>query len=406
MSKRLIITAAAVAALSTQIFATEGINLIGVGPVQQGTAGAGVASAKDSTWFILNPAGLTDLEPSIDTSLQIFAPVRTIDSPVSLSAGGSVGEQEDDSMFVIPSISGSFGCCHGENGFIGLGVYGTSGMGVDYDKSRVSQDPLGGSSTAGDMMTELSIAKITATYAYKFDDSGLSVGAGPIFAVSRLQTDMILADPTVPGPYPYASGDWDTAYGVGAIVGVNKHFGRLSIGGSYMSEQFMTEFDEYDDLLVDSLNLPQQVTIGAAYNVLDNVELVLDYRWVGWEELDTLGDQFGWDNQNIVKAGITWGVNEALTLRGGVSHGNSPIDEDTAFGNALFPAIMETHLACGASYNWEQWSAHIAYIHALKEELTANGQDSIDNGFPGPFGAGTEISMYQNSLTAGVTYNF
>jgi long-chain fatty acid transport protein len=401
MSKRLFIAAAAAAALTTQVFATEGINLIGIGPVQQGTAGAGVASAKDSTWLILNPAGLTDLEPSFDTSFQVFAPHRTIDSTLSYPANpdgsGGVGEKTDTSAFVIPSISGTFGCCHGENGFVGLGVYGTSGMGVDYDKGRIggfTGQPQG----EGDKMTELSIAKMTATYAYKADDSGFSVGAGPIFVISRFKTDMLNPD-----TFSYMNGDWETAYGIGAIVGVNQRLGRLSLGASYMSEQFMTAYDDYDDLLDDSLNLPQQLTIGAAYNVLDNVELVLDYRWLGWSELDTLGDKFGWDNQNIVKAGITWGVNEALTLRGGISYGESPIDNDTAFGNALFPAITETHLACGASYAWEKWAAHMAYIHAFENKITANGEDA---GPLAPMANGTKISMYQNSLTAGVTRSF
>lgn len=380
MSKRLAITAVAIATAATQVFATEGINLIGIGPVQQGTAGAGVASAKDSTWLILNPAGLTDVDMSVDASLQVFAPNRTMNSTTS-----PAGEQSDDSMFVIPSISTSFGCCQGENGSLGLGIYGTSGMGVDYDNGRFP----GG----GDKMTELSIAKMTATYAYKFGDSGLSIGAGPIFVISRFKTDMF-------NGAGFESGDTDTAYGAGAIIGINQHFGRFTIGGSYMSEQFMSDFDEYSTILPDSMNLPQQLTIGAAYNILDNVELVLDYRWLGWKELKTLGDQFGWDNQNIVKAGVTWGVNESLTLRGGVSFGNSPIDEDNAFSNAIFPAIVETHLACGASYAWEKWSAHLAYIHALEKEVTANGNDF------GGFGAGTEISMYQNSLTAGVTRKF
>ena len=128
-------------------------------------------------------------------------------------------------------------------------------------------------------MTELMIAKMTATYAYKFGDSGFSIGAGPIFVVSRLKTDLLN-----PNTFAPESGDWDTSYGAGAIVGINKHFDRFSIGASYMSEQWMEEYDEYDELLDDSLNLPQQLTVGAAYNVLDNVELVLDYRWVGWEE--------------------------------------------------------------------------------------------------------------------------
>ena len=401
MSKRLITTVVAVATITTQLFATEGINLIGVGPVQQGTAGAGVASAKDSTWFILNPAGLTDLKPSMDTSLQVFAPVRTINSTTSVGAG----EQEDDSAFVIPSISGSFGCCHGENGFIGLGIYGTSGMGVDYEFGRFGADTnadftLDVPQNMVDRMTELSVAKMTATYAYKFGDSGLSIGAGPIFVISRFRTDMLDAT------FTPASGDWDTAYGAGAIIGVNQHLGRLSIGASYMSEQWMGEFKDYG-LLDDSLNLPQQFTVGAAFNMLDNVEIVADYRWTGWSHLDTLGDQFGWDDQNIFKAGVTWGVNEALTLRGGISHGNSPIDSSNAFSNSLFPAIMETHLACGASYAWEKWSAHIAYIHALENDVTANGADmagKLPPSIPNP--AGTKISMYQNSLTAGVTYSF
>ena len=314
MRKRLITTAVIMAAATTQLFATEGVNLIGIGPVQQGTAGAGVASAKDSTWLILNPAGLVDLEPSVDSSLQIFAPVRTINSTLS----GGAGELEDDSMFVIPTISTAFGCCHGENGFVGLGLYGTSGMGVDYGFGRVGGDSNsdGMPDMAQDMvdqMTELSVAKMTATYALRFGDSGFSVGAGPVIVLARFRTDML--DPT----FTPSSGSWDTAYGFGGIFGVNQRLGRLSLGASYMTEQNLTDFDEYDNLFIDSLNLPQQLTVGAAYNVLDNVEVALDYRWIGWGELTTMGDQFGWDNQNVVKAGITWVATDALTLRCGVS---------------------------------------------------------------------------------------
>jgi long-chain fatty acid transport protein len=393
MKTRLVATTVvALAALTTSTFATEGINLIGIGAVQQGTAGAGVASAKDSTWLILNPAGLTDIERGVDASFQIFAPSRTMDSTMS----GGAGEQKDDSMFVIPEISASFGCCHGENGSIGFGIYGTSGMGVDYDYGRVGVGGMPPTTPQNmfDQTTALSIAKITATYAYKFGDSGLSVGAGPILVISRFRTDML--DTTfTPG-----SMDWDTAYGAGAIIGVNQHLGPVTIGGSYMSKQWMSKFDEYSSMMPTSLDLPQQITVGAAYNVLDNVELALDYRWIGWGEEKTFGDMYGWDNQNIVKAGITWGVTEALTLRSGISWGKSPIDESNAFSNALFPAIMETHVACGASYAWEKWSAHFAYIHAFENEVTAGNDLNM------PVPPGTKISMYQNSLTLGVSRSF
>ncbi len=378
MIKKWIALAALMVAAAT-VEATEGINLVGIGPVQQGTAGAGVASAKDSTWLILNPAGLTDVKRGVDASFQYFAPVRTINS----SANPGAGKQTDSSAFVIPSISTSFGCCHGERGYLGFGIYGTSGMGVDYNQPRIFGQQ--------DRMTQLSIAKMTATYAHAFDN-GLSIGAGPIFVLSRFQTDMFNGSVS-------QSGKWDEAVGVGAIIGINQKIGdRLKIGASYMSEQHMTKFDEYKTLLNDSLNLPEQITVGLAYNVRTNLEVALDYRWIGWNRLDTLGDQFGWQNQRIVKAGLTWNVTDRLTLRTGFSTGNSPIEKDKAFANSLFPAIIKTHAACGASYEFDKFTLHFAYVHAFNEELT-------DNNAP-PAGGGTKISMYQNSATLGVSWKF
>lgn len=392
MMKRFLITAA-VLSLATQVYATEGINLIGIGPVQQGTAGAGVASAKDSTWTILNPAGLTYVESGLDVSVQLFAPVRTMNS----SVGGDGSNQEDDSVFFIPSISTSFKSGW-ENGTIGMGIYGTSGMGAEYDYGRIGNLQTGSPQNDGDKMTELSVMKMALAYAHDLGN-GLSIGGGPLLLYSRLKTDML--DNT----FSYSSGEWDDAYGIGFILGVDKKWESFSLGASYMSEQFMSEFDDYEMLLNGSLNSPQQLTVGAAYNLTSDVEMALDYRWLGWGKLDTLGDQFGWKDQHIVKLGLTWDVIEALALRGGISYGNSPIDEDTTFSNALFPAIMETHLTLGASYKWEKMSLHLAYVHALKNEITANGNDSAANGM-GNFGAGTEISMYQNSLTLGMTYHF
>jgi len=385
MMNRKQMMAGLVLSLAVQGNATEGVNLIGVGPVQQGTAGAGVASAKDSTWLILNPAGLTDVRRGVDSSFQYFAPSRTINS----TASGGAGTQRDDSGFVIPSISASFGCCRGESGYFGIGIYGTSGMGVDYDRPRLAW-------SGGDTKTELAITKLTLTYAQAFNN-GFSIGAGPVLVLSRFRTNMEtsrIGPPSVP-----ADGSWDGAVGAGAILGVNQKIGdRLRIGAGYMSEQFMTEFDEYDNLLNDSLNLPQQVTVGLAADLRKNLELALDYRWIGWNKLDTLGDQFGWKDQRIVKAGLTWGATDRLTLRGGISHGNSPISKQDVFANALFPAIMKTHLACGASYEFNRFALHFAYIHALKEEMT-------DSNAPAA-GGGTKISMVQNSATLGVSWRF
>ncbi|MBC8453581.1 outer membrane protein transport protein, partial [PVC group bacterium] len=136
-----------------------------------------------------------------------------------------------------------------------------------------------------------------------------------------------------------------------------------------------------------------------------NVELVLDYVWINWSGVDELGDHFGWDDQHIGRIGVTWDVSDELTLRTGYSHGNAPIDEDTAFSNSLFPAIMEDHLACGFSYDLGNLGINFAYVHAFEQEVTANGNDMIP-ATGQPAGRGTEISMYQNTYTLGATYAF
>lgn len=385
MKKIGILAVACVLAALGSASATEGINLIGIGPVQQGTAGAGVAAAKDSTWLILNPAGLTDLQRGIDASIQYFGPSRTMNS----TANPGAGEQKDSSAFYIPSISAAFGCCKNQGSFFGVGLYGSSGMGVDYDKPRVGFSD-------GDMQTELSIAKLTFTYAHRFNN-GLSIGVGPVLVLGRFRTDMETSQ--MGPPSAASSDDWDDATGAGAIVGVNMRLNeKLRVGASYISEQFMSEYSGYKTLFMDSLNLPQQATVGLAVDLLDDLELALDYRWIGWGQLDTFGDQFGWEDQFIGKAGLTWTATDKLALRGGISHGNSPIGNEDAFANALFPAIMKTHLTCGASYQFDRIALHAAYIHALKESLTASGTPEA--------GGGTTISMVQHSFTLGASWSF
>lgn len=367
--------------------ATDGLNLIGIGPVQQGTGGAGVASGKNATWASLNPAGLTQVPSELNLSLQFFAPDRTLDS----TASGGTGEQEDSSACYIPTVDTAFRTSPEARGVWGVMLYGSSGMGVEYETGRIG--PQGGQSLY-DQRTELTVAKAIAAYAFELDN-GLSLGAGPILVYSRLRTDMFNS---VGQPQ---EDTWDQAYGGGALIGITQRLGkRWRVGASYTTEQPVETFETYQDLLGGSLNLPQELVAGVAVKLTDTVEAVLDYRWIGWGELDTLGDTFGWDSQNVVKAGMTWQATDTVTLRGGVSHGNSPIDANNAFSNALFPAIMQTHLTTGISIAFHAFDLDLAYVHALKEEVEANGADA------GGFGAGTRISMVQNSLTLGARIVF
>jgi len=386
MKKRFII-AGILLLTTTATFATEGINLIGLGPVQKGTAGAGVAAAKDSTWLLLNPAGLTKIPRSVDASFEIFAPERDIRS----STNPGAGTQHDDNIFFVPSLSASLGCCGSTNAYLGIGLFGTSGMGVWYDEPRIA-------AIAGrDRHSELQVAKIILAFAYDLGN-GWSVGAGPVLAISRMRTDMF--NGTAPG-----SDDWDTAYGGGAVFGVQKSWNRCSIGASYLTEQWMSEFDEYSVLMPDSLNLPPQFQIGFAVDALTNLEVAVDYRFIHWERVgmwsSTPPGGFGWEDQHIGKIGITWKATGRLTLRSGLSHGNSPINDEDVFANALFPAIVKTHLAGGFSYAiTEKLDLHATFMHAFKQKFTDDGSTM------GGIGTGTSIHLAEDTLTLGLGYQF
>lgn len=392
-SKRWIVGRGVAAALAVTVvlsgpslWATEGINLIGIGPVQQGTAGAGVAAPRSPSWVVANPAGIVVTETGMDLSLQYFAADRTSKATTS---GAEVTER-DRSPFYIPALSITQPLFDGRGAW-GLGLYGSSGMGVNYNNGRMG--PPGGQRQF-DSRTELSVGKMILAYAHKIDDT-LSIGAGPVLVLSNLRTDMFDASGTPAGDH------WDQAYGAGAIMGVHKSLGeRWAIGASYMSEQWMSKFDDYNRLLGDSLNLPQQATVGVAWRAWESVELALDYRWVGWKQLETFGDTFGWEDQHIGKIGATWDATKHWTFRTGFSSGNSTVTSDHAFSNTLFPAIMTTHATAGFSYNFERLSLDAAFVHGFKEKVTANGSDA------GGMGQGTRLSMYQNSLTVGARWLF
>ena len=85
-------------------YTAEGTRLIGTGPVQVGTAGAGVASPQNSSWLSLNPAGLVDISNRVDTSVDIING-RVAVTPNG-AAGNPSGEKLDDSVIVLaPAVA-------------------------------------------------------------------------------------------------------------------------------------------------------------------------------------------------------------------------------------------------------------------------------------------------------------
>jgi long-chain fatty acid transport protein len=399
LARSLRLCAVAMILFSASAFATDGTQLIGIGALQKGTGGAGVASPKDMTWVMLNPASIIDLGHRIDINLEYFAPYRT-NSPKGVFGNNGHGEMTDNSFFLIPSMGYSKSCGCGKEAW-GIGLYGVNGMGVDYRKSRSILPPLLFQNY--DRRTEYSSAKVVVGYARDVGN-GWTVGVGGHLNYAMFKTDML----TLKFGQAKAKDDWDDAYGLGFSLGLYKRWERFGIGATYTSRQWMTEFKKYDDLFFESMDLPQMFQAGIVFDLTPSVEIVADYKWMNWSGIDQIGDEpilggFGWRDQHILKLGATWYASPKWAFRTGLSHAKAPIDEEHVFANALFPALTETHASIGFSYAISEKSdIHMTYMHAFNNKLT-------DSGRGGPFsvlGKGTEISLMENTVTLEYSYKF
>jgi len=379
--------------------ATEGTALIGIGALQKGTGGAGVASPQDMTWVLLNPASIIDLGCRLDVNLELFMPYRTI-KPRGLF-GSNTEESYDDNIFYIPSLGYSKSCGGGDWAW-GIGLYGVSGMGVEYRDSRTILPKL--TLQNYDRRTRYSVATLGFGYARDLGD-GWTIGIAPRLNFSMFATDML----TLKFRQVDAENSIDTAYGAGFSLGFYKRWQRFGIGLNYTSRQWMTEYKKYDDLFFESMDLPQNIQTGIAFDITPSLEWVLDYKWIDWDGIDQMGREpikggFGWKDQHIIKSGLTWYATPKWTFRGGVSIAfDSPIREEYVFANALFPAVVKDHVSLGVSRVINDKSdIHVTVMHAFNNHLEDNGRGDLFS----ILGKGTEISLRETTVTFEYSYKF
>ena len=386
---------------ATTAMATDGHQLIGLGALQIGTGGAGVASPKDSTWLLLNPATTVSLERRFDLSMEVFAPYRYLEPEGRLLlplANRLAGKMEDDSIFYIPAMGLILPTARGA---FGLGVFAVNGMGVDYNKSRTIVPRIFGNNF--DRRTKYGVMKIGLSYAHDLGD-GWAVGATVALDYSRFKTDMLTLN------FWETSGGnrQDDSFGIGLTLGIYKKWDRLSLGAAYTTPQWMTKYSKYKDLMPLPLNIPQSFQAGLAYRLHPDLEWALDYKFIDWSGVKQIGNSpikggFGWRDQHVIKTGLTWEVNPKWTLRAGFSHGKSPIREDVVFANGLFPAIVESHATFGVSYALSQTSdIHFAYEHAFGKTMTDSGGGDLFSFV----GKGSKIHLAENTFTLQYSYKF
>ena len=312
--------------------------------------------------------------------------------------GGSAGAVSDDSeadMNVIPEVSIATKIT--DNFYAGIGMWGTAGMGVDY---RDSTNP-----GAMQMVTNLQIMQFGVPLAYKMDK--LSVAVTPILQYGSLDMNYYADMDGNLVPEQYGAGvSQDLAFGYN--LGVAYEIAGVTMGATYVGR---IDMDYSGQPGITELSTPATFGVGASYKMNEHT-IAIDYKQIDWENAKGYKD-FGWINQDVIAIGYEYATKD-WALRAGYNYAESPIEDagypgtmNNMFNLVGFPAIVESHITIGGSYNIsEQTSVDLAYVYSPEATETFDIMVQTGTG-PATFAPSTITTKHsQSALSAQLTYAF
>ena len=387
-------------ALAAPAAATNGMRMIGFGPVQNGMGGAGAAAPSDSAAVVSNPAGLTGVAPRADAALQAFMPdvkytaTYTPDGTNLFNADQSSERPTD----WLPTLGAVFRLSPDLT--LAVAALGTAGMGVDY--------PAGANALYGaKTMSSYVNGRLAPAVAYKLGD--VSVGLAVNLMYAQMKFDIF--NPTFGGAasFPAAS-----SFGYGATLGVTYSLSKaVTLGAAYETKSIFQDFEftvggQKAKLAFDQ---PQLASVGIAVRPVEGFLVAVDGQWINWS--DTMGKNLpeftqpagnnfnmNWSDQWVLKVGAEWALAavKGLTLRAGYDYAQSPVDETNAYASILFPAIAQHHLTVGAGYDFGKVLVNFAFVYSPESK--------ISGATPSQGIVAYETKMSQLAFELGASYRF
>ena len=455
--KALALSLAAVIAVPTSAFATNGYFLIGYGAKSRSMGGVGVAYAQDGLAAATNPAGMADVDVDtmrIDFGGELFIPKRGFrHDSTELESGfpGSdtgVNHRSGSNEFLIPSMGGIYK--FNRKLTIGMAVVG-NGANTRYEQdvpgnpTCLDGDTSGGvGSTAFNFQclgsptlgVQLLQMQMLPSVAYKVNKTQ-TVGAGLTIGVQQFRAYGLQAFDRLgfsAGTGNLTNEGNDYSYGAGIRLGwLGKFYDeRLTLGANYASRVYMSQFSKYDNLFAEQgdFDIPEHFTLGLAVKATDKITVAFDYQKIYFSDIASIGNPgpdasdpvtffppgytvtgadnglgFGWDDANVYKIGINYDYNDTWSFRAGYNYAEAPMDSDQVLFNFLAPAVVEHHLTLGGSYRPSkniEWSFNFmhAYSNTIKgpTAFPPAGTTGAVNGENG------SIDMYINSFGVSFAY--
>lgn len=437
-----------IAILSSNCYATNGYASHGFGGLQKAMGGTAVAGSDNAMNAVTNPAALGFGHDGLTVGIDFFTPDRGMSHGGRQSVNGDAGipgaelQGNGDSLFIIPEFA--YGKRINAQHSWGVAVYGNGGMNATYDAPIFGANPMTSENTGIDF-SQLFIAP---TWAMNIGTNH-TIGASINFVYQRIEITGVDGFAGFSSDASKLSDNgYDTSTGAGISLGwQGKLTPALTGGFAYRSKSSMSNFDEYAGLLAEQgdFDIPSMITAGLSFKASPAITLAIDLARINYTDVASisnknntgdllnpltaptaprLGDNdgagFGWEDQDIIKLGIKYQMNNNMALLAGFNHGDAPIpDSETAF-NVLAPATVEDHITLGLDWTLANNAKVIVqYMHAFENEIKGNptpinpGQPNQGPQDPGSFifigpnipqdSAAANIKMHQDSI--GVSYS-
>jgi len=414
---------AAAACIAGPAWATNGYFPHGYGMKAKGMGGAAVATAEDSIGGATNPASMVWAGSRMDIGLDVFMPKRDAERSGAGFAPINGKVESDKTSFFVPE----FGYIQniGSNMALGVSVYGNGGMNTTYPQGSFQcptspttvapANMLCGSGTLGVDLSQLIVAP---TVAYKMNNQH-ALGFALLLGYQRFKiTGAQGFAGASSSPADLSNNGTDSATGVGMRLGYQGRLSdQLSIGAAYAPKMNMSKFDKYRGLFAGAgdFDIPEHYSVGVAFTPLPAWTFALDVGRINYSKVAAVGNPssnqaplgapngpgFGWKDIDIFKLGVSWKMNDSLTLRAGYNRGDNPITAADVSFNILAPGVMKEHYTAGFTYGWDKTNEVTGFL-MIAPRQTVTGP-SLFNAPPpagfGPGGGGSEtIGMKQTSF--------
>jgi long-chain fatty acid transport protein len=388
MNKQLLAVAvsAALYALSTGAHATNGDQMFAMSAAQAGMGGATVAQAQDAVTVLVNPAGMADLgmkDVRMDLGFGLLNPPREVN-----------GQESDSDWYMMPTGAAVFNV--NDRLFLGMGLGGISGMGVNVDDINAA---MGGNQP---VVTTKQVFRFSPAAAFKVNDA-LTLGA------SLNIVNQSLAMSFVGGGGTQINLPQNQQFGFGATLGATYKFNpKLQAGLTWVSKTDVSDMEYNTPTGTTSfdMDMPASLAFGLAFRPMPGLLVEADVKQIFFndvmERVSVTNPQpgmppvlaFGWDDQTVFSIGVKKEMGP-MTISLGYNYGESPIGPEDVNMNLGSTAIVEHHLSFGLTRKFsDKVSGSFAYTHAFENDLTSS---------VAPFNT---IEISQNQYNLNISYLF